>query len=247
MFLKGVKAFKTYLLFLLCAAVITAASAFYFNTSDTNKNTSTIIFNSNTDKQTSQNSKAVTSIKTSATAKSKTTTAKTIPESVTEAVTEMLYIDINSANADELAELKGIGEVLAKEIINYRENNGGFRNIEEIMNVNGIGEGIFADIRDYIYVISPVYDEENQEPEAPFTNDEYEPTEYVPTLEEAAPININTAGMEELMLLPHVDEDIALRIIDFREHTRFSSGYELILIDGLSQNDAADILTYIVT
>lgn len=71
--------------------------------------------------------------------------------------TEFLYIDINSAGMEQLMLLDGIGEVTAEKIINYRIINGGFKNIEEIMNVNGIGEKTFFNIKDHIYVENPVY------------------------------------------------------------------------------------------
>lgn len=60
-------------------------------------------------------------------------------------------ININTATADELASLSGIGEVLAGRIIQYREE-GRFRSIEEIRNVKGIGESVFNKIRDQITV-----------------------------------------------------------------------------------------------
>jgi len=59
-------------------------------------------------------------------------------------------IDINSASADELEELPGIGEMLAQRIVGYREQNGGFRSIEDIMLVDGIGDGLFAGMKDMI-------------------------------------------------------------------------------------------------
>ena len=67
------------------------------------------------------------------------------------------------------------------------------------------------------------------------------------TLEEVSPININIADAETLMLLPHVNQEIAEKIIEFREHTEFSNEYELLLIDGLSQNEVSDMLDYITT
>lgn len=60
-------------------------------------------------------------------------------------------IDINRANQSELESLTGIGEVLAKRIIDYR-NNKRFETIEEIMNVSGIASGKFEDIKDFITV-----------------------------------------------------------------------------------------------
>ena len=60
-------------------------------------------------------------------------------------------IDINSATAAQLSDgLPGIGETLAKRIVAYREQNGPFRSIEEIRNVDGIGEKKYEAIRKLI-------------------------------------------------------------------------------------------------
>lgn len=61
-------------------------------------------------------------------------------------------VDINSADRETLCTLGGIGEVLAERIIAYREENGPFAAIEDIMNVNGIGSGTFGKIRSRITV-----------------------------------------------------------------------------------------------
>ena len=61
-------------------------------------------------------------------------------------------ININTASKEELMTLTGIGESKAKEIISYRETNGSFQSIEEIKNVAGIGETIYAQIKENITV-----------------------------------------------------------------------------------------------
>lgn len=61
-------------------------------------------------------------------------------------------ININSATADELSMLPGIGSTYANRIIEYRLNNGNFNTIEELMNVKGIGTGRFDAIKNYITV-----------------------------------------------------------------------------------------------
>lgn len=61
-------------------------------------------------------------------------------------------ININSADSVELVKLEGIGEALSQRIIKYREENGPYGTIEEIMNVSGISEKKFGAIKDYICV-----------------------------------------------------------------------------------------------
>jgi len=70
----------------------------------------------------------------------------------TEVSEEPQFININTADINALMKLHGIGKVKAKAIIDYREQNGPFRSIEEIMNVKGIGEATFSRIKDRIIV-----------------------------------------------------------------------------------------------
>ena len=59
-------------------------------------------------------------------------------------------VSINTATLEQLQTLPGIGEAKAKDIITYREQNGPFENIEDIMKVSGIGESLFAQIKENI-------------------------------------------------------------------------------------------------
>lgn len=61
-------------------------------------------------------------------------------------------VNINTADKALLETLPGIGPVIAGNIIEYRTQNGFFKSIEDIMNVNRIGEGIFANIKGLITV-----------------------------------------------------------------------------------------------
>ncbi len=61
-------------------------------------------------------------------------------------------VNINSATQAELETLPGIGPSTAAKIIDYRNKNGDFKNIEDIMNVSGIGESKFNNIKDYICI-----------------------------------------------------------------------------------------------
>ncbi|GEM_PF-490658 len=169
-------------------------------------------------------------------------------------VDDVPYIDINTAEKEDLTRIKGIGDYLADEIIYYRNETGGFNNIEEIMNVNGIGEKIFAEIRDFIYVENPVYPVEEVCEEIvseDIISDEPEYQEEIPTeppltLDDCIPININTADKEILMLLPYVDESVADEIIQLRTQLgAYSNTYELLYLQSLSQNQIAEIIDYL--
>ena len=59
-------------------------------------------------------------------------------------------VNINTADAEKLATLKGIGPALAQRIIDYREQNGAFKSIDEIKNVRGIGQKKFDAFKDKI-------------------------------------------------------------------------------------------------
>lgn len=68
---------------------------------------------------------------------------------------EQPVININTASAEELEELPRIGPVIARRIVAYREEEGAFQNVEEIMNVKGIGEKTFLQFKDRITVGKP--------------------------------------------------------------------------------------------
>lgn len=59
-------------------------------------------------------------------------------------------VSINKGNLEELVTLDGIGESKAAAIIDYREKNGPFLKLEDLMNVSGIGEKAFENIKDKI-------------------------------------------------------------------------------------------------
>ena len=62
-------------------------------------------------------------------------------------------ININTASSEELQTLKGIGPVKAQAIIDYRNEKGFFRSVEELINVSGIGPKTLEKIRDKITVV----------------------------------------------------------------------------------------------
>lgn len=74
------------------------------------------------------------------------------PKPTMKTMDEVPKININIASIDELQQLDGVGEKLAKRILDYREENGPFEVIQDIMRVSGIGDEKFKDMQEYITV-----------------------------------------------------------------------------------------------
>lgn len=75
-----------------------------------------------------------------------------IVEEKSDAKEENAKVNINTATANELDTLPGVGPSIAKDIISYREKSGGYKNIKDIMKVPGIKDKLFEKICDYIIV-----------------------------------------------------------------------------------------------
>ena len=65
---------------------------------------------------------------------------------------QVVLVDLNTAGVDELTTLPGIGESLAKRIVDYRTEHGPFESLEALMEVSGIGEKKLEELRDYVTV-----------------------------------------------------------------------------------------------
>lgn len=68
-------------------------------------------------------------------------------------------LDLNMATLSDLTRLPGIGEKKGQAILDWRQANGGFESVEELLEVKGIGEGILAQIRPYVTVGTPTAEE----------------------------------------------------------------------------------------
>lgn len=77
---------------------------------------------------------------------------QSVMSSLTDSTSMTTLVNINTATREDLMTLKGIGESKADKIISYRETQGGFGCIEDIMNIPGIKEGMFNKIKDLITV-----------------------------------------------------------------------------------------------
>jgi competence protein ComEA len=78
-------------------------------------------------------------------AQARATAAKTIASSAAP-------VNLNTATMDQLTTIPGVGAKTAERIIAYRQKNGGFKKIEDLMNVGGVGEKSFLKMKPLITV-----------------------------------------------------------------------------------------------
>jgi len=64
-------------------------------------------------------------------------------------------VNLNTATVEQLATIPGVGPRMAERIIDYRQKNGGFKKVEDLMNVSGVGEKSFLKMKPLITVTAP--------------------------------------------------------------------------------------------
>ncbi|MDR0946411.1 MAG: ComEA family DNA-binding protein [Ruminococcus sp.] len=158
-------------------------------------------------------------------------------------------VNINTANADLLITLDGIGEKTAEGIISYRNENGLFLYIEDLCNVPGIGEAKFNAIKDNITVgeieiIKTLPPVTSTAVTTIITTETTNPPETT-TSATVLLININTASKEELIKLPGIGEVIAGRIVEYAETVGFKSPEDIMNVSGIGEAKFNDIKAFI--
>lgn len=71
---------------------------------------------------------------------------------VSTAAEEPQKMNLNTASAQELTSLRGIGDKTAQAIVEYRQSHGPFKSVEELVEVKGIGDKLLASLKDHVTV-----------------------------------------------------------------------------------------------
>jgi competence protein ComEA len=148
-------------------------------------------------------------------------------------------IDLNKADRAQLMQLPNVGEALARRIEEYRTTHYGFRSVEELAQVPGVGPMTVERLRHLVYVEPPEDDEgldaappSRAKPARAARGDmAAKPTGM--KKEVAGPVDVNKADAEELQHLPGVGPVTAGRIIEARKTNPFKSVDDLRRVPGI--------------
>lgn len=150
--------------------------------------------------------------------------------------------NLNTADAAALKRVSGVGDVLAAEIIAFRESIGGFTSRAQLLEIRGIG----AELAERIMTEFAIPDEQ---PEEPVTAEEPDMPGYAEAPAETQAqiperFNLNTVTKEQLMQLPGMTESAADAILSLRERLNgYQNLNELIFAEGLDPAYIRDVLS----
>jgi len=155
---------------------------------------------------------------------------------------------VNVATVAELAEVSGIGPVLSREIVTYREAHGRFGRMEDLLEVPGIGPSRLEALRELFDVLPALTDMGAAPPPEPGFSG---PSPRLPGAEAAADardrrIDVNTASREDLEAVPGIGSVLAERIVRHREaRGPFRRIEDLLEVDGIGERRAASFAAYL--
>lgn len=155
-------------------------------------------------------------------------------------------VDLNHASRAELLQLPGVGENMAGRIEDYRREHGGFRAVDDLAKVHGVGPATLERLRGWVCVQEEEAEEDLRPVSAPvrrassagrdMTVAVKQPAGRAAGSKEAAltgRIDINRALTEELQRLPGIGPKMAQRIVDERGKRPFASVDELRRVSGI--------------
>lgn len=149
-------------------------------------------------------------------------------------------IDLNQASRAELLQLPGVGDGLAGRIETERHERGGFRSVDDLRRVRGVGPTLLERLRPWVCVRGEDAGEESEPPEMPAPPasrgkgaSAAPPSRSGKAARLTAPVNVNRATAAELQALPGIGPKLAQRILDERARQRFRSVDDLRRVPGI--------------
>ena len=168
------------------------------------------------------------------------------------------HTDLNRAGRAELEQVPGLGPSLAKQIDDHRRTKGPFKSVEELRQVKGFGPVTFDKVRPFLRVEPSA--SQQQEPPSPepliLERKPTPPTVPAPYPRSGnagrklqpgdPPIDVNAAGIDELMRLPGVGPVMAQNIVNARTEKPFTSVADLDRVKGIGPKTLDKLRPFVV-
>ncbi len=160
-------------------------------------------------------------------------------------------VDLNRADKALLRQLPEVGESLADRIEEHRRQRGGFRTVDELRNVPGIGPKKMARIRPWVYV----EDDDSEEEEGTVKTVSLTGRKTTPPAAEnrsrkgeelKEPVDVNEASVDKLQQIPGIGRVMAARIIAARTQKPFETVDDLRRVPGIGVKTLEKIRPYVV-
>ena len=148
-------------------------------------------------------------------------------------------VDLNEARRAELLQLPGVGPNLADRIEDYRRMQGGFRSVDELRKVSGIGPATMEKLRPLVCVRS------GQTSTTPVAMTDAAAAGKTKVANLKAPVDVNTASLTELQTLPGIGPKMSKRIVDERERKAFASVEDLRRVPGIGVKTLEKLRPYV--
>ena len=168
-------------------------------------------------------------------------------------------VDLNHADRAELLQLPGVGAVTARRIEEYRQAHDGFRGVDDLRKVQGVGTGLLERLRPLVEV-SPLEDDADAKdaPRPPPAAAQEAPSKSVAPAaaipaggrkkgeDLARPVDLNRATAGELQRLPGIGPALSGRIVQARERQPFQSVDELRRVPGIGPKTLEHLRPFVV-